>query len=83
MGQAAGVLQDEIQAVIVDNGSYSIKSGKVGDEKPTSVLSSVVGHARDEPNQRFVGNELQFKRDVLDLTYPIEKGIISNWDDME
>eukprot|EP01033_Poteriospumella_lacustris_P014730 gene14730-10537_t len=83
MGQAAGVLQDEIQAVIVDNGSYSIKSGKVGDEKPTSVLSSVVGHAREDPNQRFVGNELQLKRDVLDLTYPIEKGIISNWDDME
>jgi actin-related protein len=31
----------------------------------------------------YVGNEAQSKRDLLKLTYPIQQGIVTNWDDME
>ena len=31
----------------------------------------------------YVGDEAQSQRDILNLGYPIEQGIVYNWDDME
>ena len=31
----------------------------------------------------YVGNKAQQRRQVLTLQYPVEYGVVTNWDDME
>ncbi|UYV75203.1 hypothetical protein LAZ67_12002896 [Cordylochernes scorpioides] len=80
----------DIPAVIIDNGSGLCKAGFSGDDAPRVVVPSVVGRVRQPEviigvtlRDSFVGDDAQKMRGVLSLKYPIEHGIVTNWDDME
>ena len=67
-------------SVVIDNGSGFIRAGFGGDDAPRCVFPSVIGYHNHK--NHYVGGEAQNKRDILSLRYPIERGIITNWDDM-
>lgn len=79
-------------AIVIDNGSGMCKAGFSFNESPTAVFSSVMGRPRKiigvkvmpgiTSRSNFIGEEAQTNRGLLDLRYPIESGIVTNWDDM-
>ncbi|XP_061135191.1 actin-like [Syngnathus typhle] len=78
---------DDKLALVFDNGSGMSKVGFAGDYAPRFVFPTVVGYPKDSATATgsapVVGSEAQTKREILNLKYPIQRGIITNCDDME
>ncbi|KAA6356659.1 MAG: putative Actin, partial [Streblomastix strix] len=88
----------ENSPIIIDNGSGWVKSGYSCEDHPRSILPTMVGRPKnrvvteedDRARKRqdkaekecYIGEEAQLKRGALILGYPVDKGVITNWDDM-
>jgi centractin len=78
------------QPVVIDNGSGTIKAGFAGEDLPKTFFSSFVGRPKHTrvlagalEGDVFIGQRAQDLRGLLKIKYPLEHGIITDWDDME
>lgn len=85
--------QDEVlfnQPVVLDNGSGIIKAGFGGEDKPKCYEYSLIGKPKYSKimagrldGESFVGNQAQEERGLLRLKYPLEHGVVTDWNGLE
>ena len=78
------------EAIVIDNGSGVVKAGYAGEDAPRCVFPCVVGQPRHQgvmigmgSKDVFIGDEAESKRGILTLKYPVDHGIVTDWDDMQ
>lgn len=83
-------LVGNLNAVVIDNGSGTIRAGFAGEDTPKTYFPSYVGrpkHIRAMAGALegdvFIGPKAQELRGLLKINYPLEHGIVTDWDDME
>ena len=77
-------------AIVCDNGSGMVKCGFSGEDAPRVVFPSIIGIPRYKQvmagvgqSDVYIGDLALSKSGICTLHYPIEHGIVTNWDDME
>lgn len=82
--------ETELAAIVIDNGTGMIKAGLAGEIAPRKCYPTLYAKSRfqgldialDQCDYA-IGDEAFSKRGVMDVSKPIEKGIIKDWDVME
>ncbi|XP_072409686.1 uncharacterized protein [Chiloscyllium punctatum] len=76
--------------VVLDTGSGLMKAGFANQDLPTTIFPTVIGQPKYERvcngrNQKdvYIGHDAQHMRGVLSLHYPLEHGVVTNWDEIE
>lgn len=82
---------DKKNVVVCDNGTGFVKCGFAGANFPEAIFPSMVGRPilryeemvdNLEVKDIMVGDEASRLRQMLQITYPLDNGIVRNWDDM-
>ncbi|KAL1505171.1 hypothetical protein ABEB36_004793 [Hypothenemus hampei] len=78
------------QPVVIDNGTGIIKAGFAGDQIPKCRFPNYVGRPKHIrvmagalEGDIFIGPKAEEHRGLLSIKYPMEHGIVTDWNDME
>ncbi|XP_046976901.1 actin-1-like [Vanessa cardui] len=80
----------EKPAVVIDNGSYSIKAGFACDNHPVAIFRTLIGrpnYLHGSYGRQYydvaVGDDAIARVEDLELSHPVVNGRIEHWDNME
>jgi actin-related protein len=92
-------MSNDMDAIVIDNGSGVFKAGYAGEDTPRAVFPSCTGTLKNpewfaaqaaptlktelRDRETFVGNECQQFRDFLEIANPINRGVVEDWDALE
>jgi len=84
-------MTDSRKVIVCDNGTGFVKAGFAGANFPTSIFPAIVGRPvlrfeekmieNVELRDIMVGDEASRLRQYLQITYPMENGIVRSWED--
>ncbi|CDZ97993.1 actin actin-like protein [Phaffia rhodozyma] len=89
--QSIQMSYDSSVPLIVDNGTGFVKCGYAGSNFPEHVFPSIVGRpilraeerlGNQEISDLMIGDQAAEHRSFLNVTHPMEHGIVKNWEDM-
>jgi actin beta/gamma 1 len=73
--------------VVIDNGSGMCKAGFSGNDAPSASFPAIVGYPKYKlemaglgGKEVYIGEEAIAKKGILKLQYPLEHGVVKNWD---
>lgn len=82
---------DRSKVVVCDNGTGFVKCGFAGDNFPRATFPAMVGRPMLRAEEKIdnieikdimCGTECAALRTALEVTYPVNNGIVQNWEDM-
>ncbi|XP_036303585.1 actin-related protein T3 [Pipistrellus kuhlii] len=75
--------------VVMDNGSGVMKAGLAGSREPQFVYPNIMGRVKGQSRaalgvqELYAGDQAHSRRSALAISYPVERGLITSWGDME
>lgn len=85
-------MTDSSRVIVCDNGTGFVKCGYAGSNFPAAIFPSLVGRPILRAEEKvgdveikdiMVGEEASQLRSMLQLSYPMDNGVVRNWEDME
>lgn len=79
------------RVIVCDNGTGFVKVGYAGSNFPSSIFPSLVGRPIIRSTEKvddievkdiMIGDDASKLRSMLEVNYPMENGIVRNWEDM-
>ena len=82
--------QTKYSTVVIDVGSGLVKAGFGGEDGPRSIFNTIVGTPKQvdlmvgmELKERYVGDDAISKYEIMNFSYPIQRGEVTDWDKFE
>lgn len=71
-----------LETIVCDIGTDSLKVGYASERSPSCIVPSIVGRLLDDSCPK-IGDDAINNRYNVDLSYPLEGGVVQNWHDTE